>query len=44
VWFRCQQLPFQQTEVTGPRATEMETMSHGEVSLIRVTGIELKRP
>lgn len=43
VWFRCQQLPFQQTEVDGERATEMETLSHGEVREIRVTGIELRQ-
>lgn len=26
VWFRCQALPFQQTEVEGSRATDMESM------------------
>ena len=27
VWFRCQPLPFNQTEVDGDRATEMEHMA-----------------
>lgn len=26
VWFRCQPLPFEQCEVDGPRATDMEEM------------------
>lgn len=26
VWFRCQPLPFDQTEVDGPRATDMQAM------------------
>ena len=37
VWYRCQMLPFQQTEVDGRRATEMESATE----LPGIAGLEL---
>lgn len=40
VWFRCQQLPFSQTEATAQRATQMQAMS----GLPLLTGVEVLDP
>lgn len=41
VWFRCQQLPFRQSEVSADRARSMD-VSH--VEALRLTGVELIDP
>jgi len=40
VWFRCQALPFVQTEVNAERAREMGTMAAG----VKITGVEVLDP
>ncbi len=37
VWFRCQQLPFQQSEVSAVRAADMESVT----DLPALTGVEV---
>lgn len=37
VWFRCQMLPFRQTEVDGRRASDMESVTE----LPAITGVEV---
>lgn len=43
VWFRCQPLPFKQTDVGESRGREMESM-YAEVRDIQLTGVEVLDP
>lgn len=41
VWFRCQQLPFRQSDVTPERAAEMRR-AFADIDRTRLTGVEVE--
>lgn len=43
VWFRCQMVPFQQTEVDRQRASDMKSVYDGSPEVPRVVSIELEQ-